>query len=257
MDKGHIHPHQASAWIHPKGGIIDAWWDTEYGPDGNMRTTGPFDDERRRVLVLSSGLTRAQYVEWDPAVVAPFICEAAQVQPLDVWVDLDPPPYRYDGNTLILCKQDTLPSERDELHARGFIYLGSRGDVMYFVNPFGPIDISTHTDTYYEGPRVRIVIHRSGCMCSTYHKEPGPHGAWYWSRVGFDGIPPRDPPIQPPETADAAHEREERRQMAAQYMQGLRAKADGGNRGAAFMMSLFEIQKSVREAAEEEALKLK
>lgn len=245
---GNTHPHEWARATHD-------WWDSKYGPDGQYRNTGPLDDERRRVLVLNSGLTRAQYVAWDPAVMAPFISEASRVGPHDVWVDLDPPPHRHPGETLRLCKQDTLPAERDELDARGFTYLGSRDDLMYFVNPYGDIDMSTHTDTYYDEPRVRIIIHRDACMCSSYHKKDAPSNAWDWSRVSFDGVPPRTPPVQPPETADARLLREEQQRKRARDNEELRLQASHGNPRAGFLVALLDMQRSVREAADAEMRK--
>jgi hypothetical protein len=255
MDVVH-HPHATSDWIYRKG-PVGAWWDTKYGPDGNFRNTGPNNDEQRRVLVINSGLTREQYVEWNPDVVAPFIHEAPQVGPQDVWVDLEPPLYRHQGNKLLLCKSDTLPSERDELRARGFTYLGSRGDLMYFDNPFGDIDMTCHTDTYYEVPRVRIIIQRDACMCSSYHKENKPSSAWDWSRVGFDGIPPRAPPVQPEETAEARREREVREQKSVEYEAEMREKAAQGDGRASFLVSLMGMRDSMREAAIDELRKRK
>lgn len=246
------HPHADGGWIYNKGRAVDAWWDRDYGPDGNYRHTGPLDDEMRPVLVLNTGLTRQQYVDWNPDAVSSFICQASHVGATDIWVDLEPPLNRYPGNTLLLCKSDTLPSERDELHVRGFTYLGSRGDLMYFVDPFGSIDIGGHTDTYYEVPRVRIIIHRDACMCSAYHKE---RDAWDWSRVGFDGIPPRAPPVQPPETAEEIRAREEQRQEAIRIVEQYRQRANDGDDRARFLMDVVDMQRSMKKAADEEAIK--
>jgi hypothetical protein len=246
------HPH---AWIKQENRVAD-WWDSKYSPAGYGKETGPIDDERRRVLVINTGLTLQQYEEWDPAVMDRYVCEASQVSPTDIWVDLDAPVHaQHEGNLLVLCKSDTLPSERDELHARGFTYLGSRDDCMYFVDPYGSIDLYRHSDTYYPVPRVRIIIHRESCMCSTYHKEAKPHGAWYWSRVGFDDIPPREPPVQPEETEEALRERVRSEEQHAIEMANWRKRANDGEASAKWVVGLVDMQRAVREAANAEMLK--
>lgn len=189
-------PHPHANWADYRNQGVDWWWDTPWGPDGNGRHTGPSEDDKRPALVLNSGLTREQYRLGD---FVQYIKEAKECGPTDVWADAWPTNrlYTIEG-AFNLCLEDTLPEERDELDRRGFTYLGTRGDCIYFRNPNGKLpDMKWNglIDVTYPDSGVRLIIQRGYCMCSTYHRT---HDAWYWSRVAFDGKPARPPPVAPP-----------------------------------------------------------
>lgn len=151
----------------------DWWWDTMWGPDGNDRKRGPRDDDQHKVLVINRpGFTRERYLADD---LEEFMIEVRQVLPTDIWVEVAEPLYKANNRkTLQLCKQDTLPEERDGLIAKGFTYLGSRGDLRYFIEPEEPIveDQRLYSDVrtlYYPICGVRIRIVRGECLCDSYH----------------------------------------------------------------------------------------
>jgi hypothetical protein len=270
------HPHKG--WGGKPDRPVDWWWDTQWGPDGNSRGKGPNEDLERRVLVVNTGLTREQYVAWN---CLDFITYSNAVKPGDVWVDVDPDPCNSNTTTLlVLCKQDTSDEERAELSARGFKFIGSRFDLLYFSNPFWrtgrqekPELNRYHTDTFYPDQRVRIIIHRGGCMCSSFHKDKWP-GEWYWSRVGFDDNPPRKPPVQPQPSKKKLKALEKRRKEQQQANNELRLRVKkaqaarpvgndyignefehGFERAAlgrdTFMLSLLDMQQDLQESVAE------
>lgn len=252
MDARGAHPH--ALWGTRNGErAVDWWWDTPYGPGGRSRYTGPKDDDKRPALVLNTGLTREQYVAGH---FEHYIKEARDVAPTDVWVDAwEHTENLYDYNTRFeLCKEDTLPEERDELDRRGFRYLGSRCDSMFFENPHGRLpemDALGRIDVTYPEEGVRLVIQRGFCMCSTFHRD---HDAFYWSRVAFDGKPYRDPPRAPePPPVDpeqVARAREERRRDREE----LQKRANAGDGGAKFMLALGKMAQNTYEAVNAEVL---
>lgn len=241
------------AELRPK----DWWIDTPWGPDGNNRHIGPTDDDLHLCMVINRpGFTRERYLADD---VQEFIIEAKDVEPTDIWVEIVPSLHRANsGNTLKLCKSDTTTEERDGLIQNGFKYLGSRCDLMYFIEPEKPIEtkVSTWSDTKvlsYPGCGVKILINRGRCMCSSYHKEPYP-GAFDYSQVALSGEFVRPPPVQRQKNADElakeAREMEEARESRAI----LEAKAAAGDGRAKFMMDLIGIRNSMREVANREVL---
>jgi hypothetical protein len=244
-------------WVPHEQRPKDWWWDTPYGPDGNGRHTGPLDDDLHPCLVINHpGFTRERYLADD---VQEFIMETKDVGPEDVWVEFAPELYRAnDGKTLQLCKSDTSPEERDGLMQKGFTYLGSRCDLMYFIEPEEP---STREAIWgddklltYPGCGVKIRIHRGRCMCSSYHKEPYP-GAFDYSQVALAGEFVRPAPVQrqknAKELAREAREIEEAREARAR----IEARAAAGDRGAKFLMDLVGIRQVMEEAANQEVLK--
>lgn len=253
MDQPH---HVHDEWAKKRGkDCVDWWWDTPYGPDGNGRHTGPVDDDKRPALVLNTGLTREQYVAGD---FLRYIKEAKDVDPMELWTDAWQTNGLYDYRTRFsLCKEDTLDEERDELDRRGFSYLGSRGDCMYFHNPHGELpdmDMFGTIDVLYETEGVRLVIQRGHCMCSCYHRD---HDAFYWSRVAFDGkgirappTPPPPPPPPPPEVLE--QQRAEREARLAD----LKRCAEAGDSRAQFMMMLDQFQSNCAQAVNAEILRV-
>jgi hypothetical protein len=207
------HPHEG--W--KPGRPVDWWWDTQWGPDGNSREKGPNEDLERRVLVVNTGLTREQYVAWNCIEFITY-SNAGDMNPSDVWVDVNRSPnYGVSIDKLVLCKEDTSDEERAELSARGFTFLGSRADLLYFSNPYWKTRQEKqglnqyHTDTVYPDQRVRVIIHRGGCTCLSFHKNKWP-SEWYWSRVGFDDKKPREPPVQPQPSKEELESLEKRRE---------------------------------------------
>jgi hypothetical protein len=204
----------------PKG-----WWiGTDFGPDGNYSQKGPVDDDKRRVLVISrEGFSKERYLNDD---VAEFIMEARNVQESDIWVDLDPTPYSCD---LKLCKQDTPLEIREKLVAKGFKYLGSRDDLVFFTEPEKPI--IKHNEREYPTSGVKIRIVRGKCFCSSYHKNPYP-GTFDYSQVALYGeFGP--PPLQ--EIGNCDREVEE-------YQKELQEKAESGDERAKFLLTMFHVE---------------
>lgn len=236
------HPHDEWAKRHGKD-CVDWWWDTRYGPDGNQRYTGPINDDKRPALLLNTGLTREQYLAGD---FLRYIKEAKDATPTDIWTDAWQTNNLYNYRMCFsLCKEDTLPEERDELDRRGFSYLGSRGGCMYFHNPHGELpdmDWFGRIDISYETEGVRLVIKRGRCMCSSYHRD---YNAFYWSRVAFDGKDIRDPPRAPPPPEVSEQQRVERQERLAD----LKRRAEAGDGIAISMLNLFEIQSLSQEIA--------
>lgn len=248
------HPHEE--WAKKRHGkdCVDWWWDTPYGPDGNCRHTGPIDDDKRSALLLNTGLTREQYVAGD---FLGYIKEAKDTDPADIWTDAWQKNNLYDyGMRFSLCKEDTLPEERDELDRRGFSYLGSRGDCMYFHNPHGELpdmDWLDRIDISYKKEGVRLVIQRGRCTRSSYHRD---HDAFYWSRVAFDGKDIRDPPTPPlPPPPPLPEVLEQQRIEHQERLADLKRRAEAGDGRAQFMIKLGEMALNIQRAYNEEAVR--
>ena len=188
--------------ITPKGRQDDWWLDTTiFGPDGSERRTGPLDDDYRRVLVINRpGFTRERYLANDDDLQE-FIFQAKYVEPTDVWVDIGLHPDQIP-QTLKLCKSDTTVEERDGLISRNFKYAGSRGDLMYFIEPEEPQVFDEEEGKkllFYPTCNVRIRIVRGGvCSCPFYHKRPKPSRVFDYSQVALMGQFVRPPPEQQP-----------------------------------------------------------
>lgn len=74
--------------------------------------------------------------------------------------------------------------------------------------------------------------------------------------MGFDDVPPRAPPVQPPETAEAKRQRIERQEESRRHLEELRLETSHGNQRAGFMVGLLDMQQSMREAADAEMVKI-
>lgn len=249
-------PHPHEEWAKKRHGkdCVDWWWDTPYGPDGNHRHTGPIDDDKRPALLLNTGLTREQYVAGD---FLSYIKDAKDATPTDIWTDAWQTNNLYGyGMRFSLCKEDTLPEERDELDRRGFFYLGSRGDCMYFHNPHGELpdmDWLGRIDISYETEGVRLVIQRGRCMCISYHRD---HDAFYWSRVAFDGKDIRDPPTAPsPPPPPPPEVLEQQRVERETRRADLKRRADAGDRRAQFIIMLGQIAYDFEQESNKEVLR--
>lgn len=256
-------PHPHTAWTSERHPQVAWWWDTEFGPNGNYRETGPKDDDKRPALLLNTGLTYEQYLtgKFDE-----YIKEARDVGPEDVWTDAFPETSCIYNrkNCIALCKEDTLPEERDELDRRGFTYLGSRCDSMYFHNPHGMLpemDWLGRTDiTYTVDPiasdvkSVRIIIQRGRCMCSSFHRT---YDAFYWSRVAFDGNKPRDPPQRPSPPPPPSHEVLEQQRLEREGRRAdLEERAAKGDGGANFFLALLNLREDLQNARNAEVLRI-
>jgi hypothetical protein len=229
----------------------DWWIDTPYGPDGNGRTTGPVDDDNRPVLVINrAGFSRERYLADN---VHEYIMEAKDVGATDVWVDIGP--NLHSGKQLRLCKSDTTTEERDGLIARGFQYLDSRCDLMYFIEPEEPVverqdDYSESKLLFYPTSGVRIKIVRDMCMCSSYHKEPKP-GAFDYSQVALTGAFVRPPPVQRDKTPEELAHNQRIMRKAHKASNRLRVEAAAGSGRATFLLALADMARNVRAAATE------
>lgn len=236
-------------WVDHNDRPKDWWFDTEYGPDDNYPEKGPLDDDNHPVLVINrEGFTRERYMNDN---VQEFIMEVKTLLPTDVWVEI----YPKLKATLQLCKQDTSIEDRDGLIAKGFKYLGSRCDLMYFEEPEVP-QIEGNVRTY---PiiGVQIRIQRGKCFCSSYHKEPFP-GAFDYSQVALNGdIDSMVPPLQREKTAEEKEEDVKRQEEVRISWEETKKKAEAGDARSQYLMMLNGIKNkldSVVDELEKEAL---
>lgn len=230
-------------WVEPTERPKDWWFGTEYGPDGNCPEKGPLDDDNHPVLVINrEGFTRERYLNDN---VQEFIMEVKTLLPTDVWVEI----YPKLKATLQLCKQDTSIEDRDGLIAKGFKYLGSRWDLMYFEEPEVP-QIEGNVKTYPTSG-VQIRIHRGKCFCSSYHKEPVP-GAFDYSQVALNGdIDSMEPPKQREKTIEEKEKDAKRQEEAKLSWEETKRKAAAGDGRAKYMMMINGIQNQLNNFVEE------